>query len=69
MAREPRSSRAEPLSPARGMDEPSRVELVQALSRAESSSARLVSSPNQHHETEEKIPILQAPNPSVGDHN
>jgi hypothetical protein len=40
-AREPRSSRAEPLSPARGMDEPSQAELVQAPSRTEPSRAEL----------------------------
>jgi hypothetical protein len=39
-ARELRSSRAEPLSPAREMDEPSRAELVLSPSRAELGSAR-----------------------------
>jgi hypothetical protein len=51
MAREPRSSRAEPLLPAREMGEPSRAEPSSfrhraAPSRAEPSSARLVSSPS-----------------------
>jgi hypothetical protein len=40
-AREPPSSRAEPVSPAREMDEPSRAELGQPPSRTEPSRAEL----------------------------
>jgi hypothetical protein len=45
MAREPRSSRAEPISSARGMDEPSRARSVTEPHRAEPSRARLGSFP------------------------
>ena len=48
-AREPPPSRAEPDFLARKNSEPSRARLVHLPSRAELSSARLVSSPIPHH--------------------